>query len=134
MVFSIPPGKSAKWQALVEDVLRTGRLSPADAAKLAGKLGRGASAVFGRGARVYLAPLFHWSTGRRNIITARIRNTLEWWLKFLAAAPQRSVPLQWRAKRRVLVYSDATGGGMRRAPRASCSSKFARCEVGMGDR
>ena len=119
MVFSIPPEKAAKWQASIEDVLRAGRLTPADAAKLAGKLGWGASAVFGRGARVYLAPLFHWSTGRRTILTTRLKRTLEWWQRFLAAAPQRNIPLRWRAKPRILVYSDATGGGRRRASRAN---------------
>ena len=116
MIFSIPPEKAAKWQASIEDVLRARHLTPADAAKLAGKLGWGASAVFGRGARVYLAPLFHWSTGQRTILTARLKRTLEWWQSFLAA--QRSVPLRWRAKPRILVYSDATGGGRWRASRA----------------
>ena len=118
LAFSIPPEKVAKWRGSIEQVLQSGQLSPAGAAKLAGKLGWGASAVFGRGARVYLAPLFHWSTGRRTVLTTRLRRTLEWWLRFLAATPQRHVPLRWRAKQRVLVYSDATGGGRSRALRA----------------
>jgi len=126
MIFSIPPEKAAKWQASIEDVLRAGHLTPADAAKLAGKLGWGASAVFGRGARVYLAPLFHWSTGRRTILTTRLKKTLEWWQRFLAATPQRNIPLRWRAKPRILVYSDATGGGRRRASRAYFSFVYSR--------
>ncbi|CAK0856202.1 unnamed protein product, partial [Prorocentrum cordatum] len=111
LAFSIPPKEVAKWRSSIEQVLQSGQLSPAGAAKLAGMLGRGASAVFGRGARVYLAPLFHWSTGGRALLNTRLRRALEWWLRFLAAAPQRHVPLRWRAKQRVLFYSDATGGG-----------------------
>ncbi|CAK0845826.1 unnamed protein product, partial [Prorocentrum cordatum] len=48
LAFSIPPEKVAKWRSSIEQVLQSGQLSPAGAAKLAGKLGRGASAVFGR--------------------------------------------------------------------------------------
>lgn len=136
LTFSIPPDKVAKWRSSIEQVLQSGQLSPAGAAKLAGKLGWGASAVFGRGARVYLAPLFHWSTGKRTVLTTRLRRTLEWWLRFLAATPQRHVPLRWRAKQRVLVYSDATGGGRSRALRASPLPPpgVMMREVGVGDR
>ena len=50
LAFSIPPEKVAKWRSSIEQVLQSGQLSPAGAAKLAVKPGGGALAVFGKGA------------------------------------------------------------------------------------
>ena len=132
LVFAIGDDKRHKWIQEIEWVLAAGRMSPAAASKLAGRLGWGSSAVFGRGtlwpprannaragaaagARVYLAPLFWHAQQRGWRLESRLRKALEWWLRFLRSAPERAVPLRVVPNRpRYLVYSDATGGGRRR--------------------
>ena len=49
LVFAIGDDKRHKWIQEIEWVLAAGRMSPAAASKLAGRLGWGSSAVFGRG-------------------------------------------------------------------------------------
>ena len=49
--FWVGDEKSGKWIATIRVFLQRGRMSPAEAGKLAGKLSWAASAVFGRGMR-----------------------------------------------------------------------------------
>ena len=51
LVFAIGTDKRDKWTQEIEGALAAGRMSPAAASKLAGRLGWGSTAVFGRGAR-----------------------------------------------------------------------------------
>ena len=74
----IGPDRLAKWISEISETLSTGKLSPAKARKLAGKLGWGACAVFGRGARVYLAPLFYHASRRTHHVHRRLRMALLW--------------------------------------------------------
>ena len=109
--FSIGKEKADKWLGLVRDILRKGGVSPAAAGKLAGSLSWGASSVFGRGARVYLAPLYWHAHRRRWAISGRLRLALIWWVRYLAATPVRVIPVVRTWRERVVVYTDATGGG-----------------------
>ena len=41
----------------------------------------------------------------------RLVCALQWWLVFLQRTPARTVPLVVQKRGRIIVYSDATGGG-----------------------
>ena len=110
--FVVPSDKCAKWLAEIAEVLRAQRLTPAHAQKLAGRLSWGATAVFGKGARVYLAPLFRHSAGRSTRISKRLCCALLWWQRFLNSQPSRAVPLSPSVKPRLVVYTDASGAGV----------------------
>ena len=103
--------RAARWVEEIGEVLRSERRTPGRARKLAGKLGWGACEVFGRGARVYLAPLFRHAESSSAQIPGRLRRALEWWCRYLSAVPVCGVPLAPRQRRRMLLYSDATGRG-----------------------
>jgi hypothetical protein len=107
----IPSEKISQWVTQIQNILHAGHLTPTIAGKLAGKLSWGACEVFGKGARVYLAPLFRHSCQNSVVLNSRLRRSLEWWLRFLPKAPVRDIPLTPSIRRRAVVYSDATGGG-----------------------
>ena len=91
--------------------MRTRYLLPSAARKLAGKLSWGATAVFGRGARVYLAPLFFHASQYLCRVPRRLQESLEWWLRFLEAVPRRIVPYSPCQPAVLTLYADAAGGG-----------------------
>ena len=84
---------------------------PQEAGQLAGRLSWAASAVWGRAARCYLAPIYWHAHGSETRVSARLRRALVWWLEFLAAHPRRMVLLHAPERPRVLLYTDATGHG-----------------------
>jgi len=109
--FEIGQDRIQKWTAEINEILFSCWCSPSRASKLAGKLSWGASAVFGRGARVYLMPLFYHASGRSKVVSRRMMAALQWWLRYLEARPVRIVSLlQWQ-RPRLLLYTDATGSG-----------------------
>jgi len=110
--FSIGEDKAASWIDKISLILHQQHLAPSDASKLAGKLSWGATAVFGRGARVYLAPLFFHAAGRTRSLSGRLKRALKWWLRYLNAIPIRFVSLSQIERRRLLLYTDATGNGI----------------------
>ena len=109
--FWIGDVKKAKWLEQIRDALRSGCLAPAEASKLAGRLSWGATAVFGRGARVFLAPLFWHSHGRKSAVSARVCHALRWWERFLSSSPSAFVRYNQPSLQRCILYTDATGGG-----------------------
>ena len=109
--FVIPSDKCTKWLEEIAAVLESQELTPAHAQKLAGRLSWGATAVFGKGARVYLAPLFRYSAGKSRRMSKRLCKALVWWQRYLTARPCRSVPLSPTAKPRLTLYAYATGEG-----------------------
>ena len=120
----------------IDDALRTGRLAPSRASKLAGKLSWGGSAVFGRGCRCYLAPLYRHAHQKGWRLDARTKAALQWWARFLPCAPRKVIPLGPAAPRpRVILYSDATGRGRRARARASTGRANERApQAGLGGR
>ena len=64
LVFRVGSQRLSSWRKEIEECLRREMLAPSHAKKLAGKLSWGSSMVFGRGARVYLAPLFQHAAGK----------------------------------------------------------------------
>ena len=108
----IGAAKLAQWESQIRAVLKRNVLHPAEAKKLAGRLSWGASAVFGRAARVHLAPLYKQASGASSALTGRVVRSLRWWLRFLKSVPRRTVLCSSPAARlRCIVYSDATGRG-----------------------
>ena len=63
------------------------------------------------GARVYIAPLYWHAQQRGWRVGMRTRRALEWWLRFLAAAPARLVPVIPCNRDRILLFTDAAGSG-----------------------
>ena len=60
---------------------------------------------------MYLAPLFWHANQERWAISPTLRCALLWWGRYLAAAPVRLVPVVPGPRERVILYTDATGGG-----------------------
>jgi hypothetical protein len=119
-----------RWTKEIEQILASGQLSPAKASKLAGKLSWGACAVFGRGARVYLAAIFHHANGHSHQIQRRLRAALLWWLRYLASAPVRHIPLAPGQRSRLILYTDATGrGALAWVAQWNDRRQFAACKV-----
>ena len=111
LIFTIGPQKRDKWLDEISKALEADFLRPSDAKRLAGRLNWAGSAVFGKGARAYLAAL-HWQANRcTGKLTARVRTALGWWQRFLRSAPERRVPLAPAQAQRCLVYTDAAGDG-----------------------
>ena len=109
---TIGPAKLAQWKAQIEAILAARVLHPAEASKLAGKLSWGASAVFGKAARVHLAPLFWHASRSTSQLPGRVARALRWWLRFLDCVPARVFRCAQPVRRsRCVVYSDATGRG-----------------------
>ena len=70
--FEIDDEHLRKWRECITSILDKGSLAPAAARKLAGKLGWATQQVFGRAARVWLAPLHHHAVGCGAVRTALI--------------------------------------------------------------
>ena len=111
ILFSLEEERLGKWRAEIREALRRSTLSPARALKLAGKLSWGATAVFGRGARVYLAAIYYHGSGNQSRLSLRTKLCLQWWLRFLEQPPSRSVPVMRPQRERCILYTDATGQG-----------------------
>ena len=127
LVFRVGRDRAIKWQIVIRGHLQSGDMLPSQARKLAGKLSWGSSAVFGRGARAYLAPLFHHASGSQRRLSRRLRAALAWWMRFLEVVPERRIPASPSPAIVLTLFSDASGGG-RLAWVAVCNGKrfFAR--------
>ena len=111
MIFRVTEERVAKWRIEIESCLLSHCMLPSQARKLAGKLSWGASYVFGRGARVYLAPLFYHASRSRRCLSKRLQGTLTWWLRFLENVPVRQIPSSPVPPVVLTLYTDATGDG-----------------------
>jgi len=111
MVFRVTEERAAQWQVEITGYLLSQCMLPSQARKLAGKLNWGASCVFGRGARVYLAPLFHHASRSSHSLSVRLQTTLKWWLRFLEQVPVRRIPSSPVPSIVLTLYADATGDG-----------------------
>ena len=111
MIFRVTKERVAKWRIEIESCLVSHCMWPSQARKLAGKLSWGASYVFGRGARVYLAPLFYHASRSSRCLSKRLQATLKWWLRFLENVPVRQIPSSPVPPVVLTLYTDATGDG-----------------------
>ena len=111
MIFRVTKERVAKWRNEIESCLLSHCMWPSQARKLAGKLSWGASYVFGRGARVYLAPLFYHASRSSRCLSKRLQATLKWWLRFLENVPVRQIPSSPVPPVVLTLYTDATGDG-----------------------
>ena len=110
---SLPLKKRNDLSHDIREVLRRDQLSPAQAAKLRGRLGWAQSLLFGRFGRAHLAPLterqYSLNPSSRQALNSDIRCTLQWWLEMLRSPTPRKV--LFRQDKPTLVYSDACGAG-----------------------
>ena len=111
MIFRVTEERAAKWRVEIQGYLLSQCMLPSQARKLAGKLNWGASYVFGRGARVYLAPLFYHASRSSRFLSQRLQATLNWWLCFLESVPVRRIPSSPVPSIVLTLYADATGDG-----------------------
>ena len=111
MIFRVTEERVAKGKIEIESCLLSHCMWPFQARKLAGKLSWGASYVFGRGARVYLAPLFFHASCSSRCLSKRLQATLKWWLRFLENVPVRQIPSSPVPPVVLTLYTDATGDG-----------------------
>ena len=111
MIFRVTEERAAKWRVEIQGYLLSQRMLPSQARKLAGKLSWGASYVFGRGARVYLVPLFYHASRSSRCLSKRLQATLKWWLCFLESVPVRRIPSSPVPSVVLTLYADATGCG-----------------------
>ena len=111
IAFELERDRLQQWRAQILEALEDGALAPTQAQKLAGKLSWGATAVFGRGARVHLAAVYRHGAGHQRKLSQRTRLCLQWWVRFLEAPPARCVPVQCPERTRCILYTDATGQG-----------------------
>ena len=109
---SLPKAKARKIIDEIQHILKTNVLSPAQAAKLRGKLGFAQSLLFGRFGRAMLKPITErqYSVVRRRApLRTNLRVALTWWVSALKNPKPRTVPL--RPVRPCVVYTDACGEG-----------------------
>ena len=110
---SLPDRKRLATAHDLEVILKGGRLTPAQAAKVRGRLGFSQSLFFGRVGRALLGPFsdrqYTAATGTHHPLTDDIREALQWWIQCLERATPRRVSFNPQSP--VLVYTDACGAG-----------------------
>ena len=99
------------WADQVQAALDAGSLTMREAAKLAGRLSFGVSAVWGEAARRRLRSLFRRSVFGRPKISDQLRRDLTWRSPFLRHPIQRPRPLRPLSLDMAAVYTDAGGLG-----------------------
>ena len=97
----------------LKQALSNGTLTPAQAAKLRGRLGFSQSLLFGRMGRALLNPLsarqYSKTSGRFHPLNEQLKQTLEWWIEILRTANPRRTMLT--PPKPCVVYCDASGTG-----------------------
>jgi hypothetical protein len=108
---SLPSDKAVKWRRGLQEHLKSGALTAAEAATWAGRLGFAGQNVFGRVGRAMLRPLVWRQLNGGSRLTRRLRWALEWWVALLLGRNERMIPLKAPSLRPVHIWSDAEGSG-----------------------
>ena len=111
ILVSLGQERTQKLLKQIEEILRQMRLSPEEAAELAGRLQFAQAAFFGKVGRAYLHPMYRRIYNRQPSIKLnnRLKKALEWWKRVLKNTEfQRKIPL--KELRPVIVYTDAIVG------------------------
>ena len=103
----------ARREALVQacgDFLKAGRMSPAEASSLRGKLFFAATTAYGRVGRAALQPFIQrqWSRSKSNRMTQPLILSLRFFITLLNNMPDREITLSPCSRPPVLVWSDAS--------------------------
>ena len=110
---SIPEGKREVLASDLNKVLAAGRLTPAAAAKLRGRLGFAQSLMFARVGRAHLSPFsdrqYTKIMGTRYPLPTDLRCVIRWWIAVLGVQIPRRVSFDLTAQ--ALLYTDASGAG-----------------------
>jgi len=89
-VLSLPEDKRLRYGGLVRDILLRASCRPDEAASLAGRLNFATGALWGRGPRVFIKPLYRQSEGVSNAISTPLRAALNWWESYLGDPKART--------------------------------------------
>ncbi|KAF4650196.1 hypothetical protein FOL47_001374 [Perkinsus chesapeaki] len=111
VLLDIDDERQAELNAQIDDALTSNRLRPADAARLAGKLGFALTAFHGRNGRAFLRSLFRranrpapWSEATSD--DDEIKQALQWFQWAIHACPRKMFLLGTDTPR-VILYTDA---------------------------
>ena len=115
VVWSLSEDKARSWSEDVAQALADNVLSPAMAAKMAGRFNFACCRAFGRVGRAYIRPLY-WrqaASGGSWTLTRRLRLCLQWWAAALASSPGCQIRVQELQHSRfdAVMYTDADGAG-----------------------
>ena len=109
----LPERKRNELLNELRQVLTKGTLTPAQAAKLRGRLGYSQSLMFGRFGRAlmteFTARQYSKNKTRFHPITDEIREAIKWWIGILCSTVPRKLALN--PKKPILIYADASGEG-----------------------
>jgi hypothetical protein len=102
--FTLDPAKRSSWLAQIDRALKSGRLCPSDAAKLAGRLAWINHACFKKLGRTFLYPIFAHQKAKSCVIGkgTSLETALVWWR--LALGQQRCEVKCWNLGRRDLCH------------------------------
>ena len=114
---SITTERSSSLQAFLRKSLQLGRLSPASAATLAGRMNFAETAMFGRVGRAPLRAVYARQfqpcdrSLNRYALTASLRAALQALLLLLDSPPPRVIPVPWTVLAPVTLFTDGEGYG-----------------------
>ena len=107
---SIAQDRVEQLSSMIRDVLESGKLTPAMAGKLWGRLGFSCTQMFGRFGRANLRPFSRRQHEHRQFwLNHQLTSSLRWWLQILSCSPPRLVPTDLSARRRIVSKSDGEG-------------------------
>ena len=78
LTVELPPEKKDEYVEIIESILSEGKMSPAQASSVAGKLSFGATWIWGRPAKTYLSPLYQHASQEGSTLNNRTRTALLW--------------------------------------------------------
>ena len=76
--------KVTKWLTLIDEFLKSDRMLPGEASKMAGRLSWACSQLFKRFGRAMLRPIFDQQSRRDGRISGELRKCLVWWKEVLS--------------------------------------------------
>ena len=84
--FILSAEKAQKYREVICRALQSGYLSCGESVKLAGKLMFATQHLFNRVGRALIKPVYAQKSSRNGVISPRLRDALQWWLRILTLA------------------------------------------------
>ena len=110
---TLPDRKRTDIVTELRKILERNNLTPAEAAKMRGRLGYAQSLLFGRAGRAMLAPFaerqYSARPGRSHPLSVDLRETIPWWIAVIGRLIPRRIP--FLPIPHMVVYTDASGSG-----------------------
>ena len=83
--FTLDEAKVDRWKQDMAEVMRTRRMFPGEASKLAGRLSFAAQFIFKRLGRALLVPIFRQAKKKSSVMGYDLLLALRWWLQTLTS-------------------------------------------------